>query len=215
VNTLNKAAHELNPPHEQIRYSNVMDMAFLSQFELLQHSRSGHDIRKEPWADPATRVLTDKYYELLRAKEEITRLNVEWCRVRSWLVDEKHLYKVINLLASQSDSLLLGAVQCRWTQVKQTHQLIRYWLYRTQRLPSFSGDLSQGHAQRQEHMGIAGLLDSCNLDDDMHSNGDSQQETDDDIEDSQDHINSVGMEGCLDENPEFDSLVSTIGCISM
>ena len=85
ITTYNKAAAALSPPREGIKYLQLLDMAFVSQFDLLRHSRPGHDIRNEPWANPATRVLMDKYFELCRAKEEIQRLNCEWNRVRMWL----------------------------------------------------------------------------------------------------------------------------------
>src|ERR1700748_3539041 len=92
VNTYNRTAAELQPPKEQIKYADVLDMAFLAQFDFLRHSREGHDVRGEPWAEPATRVLMDKYFELIRAKEEIVRLDIEWNRTRTWLNDERQLF---------------------------------------------------------------------------------------------------------------------------
>ena len=92
IQTYNRAAAALSPPLEAVKFANLFDVVYLAQFDLLRFSRPGNDIRQEPWADPATRVLTDKYFELVRAKEEIIRLNLEWRRVRTWLLDEKRLY---------------------------------------------------------------------------------------------------------------------------
>lgn len=49
------------------------------------------DIRQKPWADPIVKTFVDQYYRLTRAKEEITRLNVEMRRMRTWIRDDERL----------------------------------------------------------------------------------------------------------------------------
>ncbi|KAG2337267.1 hypothetical protein BDR05DRAFT_978578 [Suillus weaverae] len=53
----------------------TLDYAFLADFDLLRDSRS--NISQRQWATPAACKATDLYFECCRAKEEITRLDVE------------------------------------------------------------------------------------------------------------------------------------------
>ena len=71
----NSAAAELQPPHDELSWDEVVEYAFLADFDLLRDTRQ--DIRKRPWATPAARLTMDSYFKILRAKEEIVRLNVE------------------------------------------------------------------------------------------------------------------------------------------
>lgn len=220
VNSLNRAALGLQPPREPLKYTTVIDMAFMAQFDLLQHSRRGFDARKMPWADPATRIITDQYFELARAKEEIKRLRVEWKRLRTWLVDERRLYmKVIDHLSSSPDLCLLDAVKRQWEHVEGIHQANWYWLGRCQALPSFSAPLSLGQAVRPEYMNIqlatslnhpsgsdADLLNS----DTVFPGGNAEFDRDDKINE-----NALGLEECVDDHEEFDNLLSTIANITI
>jgi hypothetical protein len=216
INTLNKAARELRPPKAPIKYGSVMDMVFVAQFDLLQHSRSGKDIRKEPWADPATRLLTDKYFELIRAREEITRLNVEWKRVGTWLRDENRLYtKVIdNLSSNGTDPLLVDALRRKWERTQRIHRTTWYWLSRIRSLPSFSGSISPGHAIRPEYRNIVFPgeeeveIPASNSEPSAFDASDGNNANEDTL------ATAVGLEGCLDDNQQFDALVHSLGVIS-
>ncbi|KAF8338602.1 hypothetical protein F5887DRAFT_920026 [Amanita rubescens] len=72
----------------ELKWEDVVAYAFLSEFDLLRDSRS--DIRKKPWASPAARQLLDQYFKIRRAREEITRLDIEIRRVVTYMKDEKH-----------------------------------------------------------------------------------------------------------------------------
>ncbi|KAG2126322.1 hypothetical protein DEU56DRAFT_872938 [Suillus clintonianus] len=65
----------------------VVEYAFLADFDLLRDSRS--DVSQRQWATPAARQATDLYFKHCRAKEEITRLNVE-VRCLAYIHDEDH-----------------------------------------------------------------------------------------------------------------------------
>jgi hypothetical protein len=125
VNAYNKAAKSLSPPHSTITYANILDLMFVSQFDLLHYSRPGDDIRKKPWADTATRILTDKYFEYCRAKEELQRLNIEWRHVHAWLSDEKGLYlSTIEVLWEAAELTLSEVVKQCWTELEKAHRVI-------------------------------------------------------------------------------------------
>jgi hypothetical protein len=212
IKTYNKAASELSPPRSRIEPSSVLDMAFLSQFDLLRYSQHNHDIRSKPWADPATRVLTDKYFELKRANEEILRLNLEWRRVHTWLLDEEKLFlRSVKCLSLSGNQLLSDMVHMRWKEVQHTHRVIWRWLYRAQSLPFFSADLSHGNALRKERVN-EDLLDALLLagDEEMEEINDNQLSDGDDDEDY--NINDmVSQPGCLGEQSVFDSFVDSVG----
>jgi hypothetical protein len=75
------------PPKVNLSWEEVVEYAFLSDFDLLREGRE--DIRDEPWALPAGRVAMDQHYKLLRADEEIVRLNIEVQRLVTYMADEE------------------------------------------------------------------------------------------------------------------------------
>ena len=82
----NLAAADLDPPRPLLGWEEVVEYAFLADFDLLRDTRQ--DIRNRPWATPAGRMAMDGYFKLLRAEEEITRLNVEIPRFTTFMRDE-------------------------------------------------------------------------------------------------------------------------------
>ena len=83
---------DLSPPRPSLSWEEVVEYAFLSDFDLLRDTRQ--DIRKKPWATPAGRLAMDGYFKLLRAKEEILRLNVETSRLATYMRDEEAYLQV-------------------------------------------------------------------------------------------------------------------------
>ncbi|KAF9046183.1 hypothetical protein BJ165DRAFT_1345868, partial [Panaeolus papilionaceus] len=82
----NAAAAALNPPRQELTWEEVVDYAFLADFDLLRDCRQ--DIRQRPWATPAARHALDRYFKLLRAAEEIDRLNIEIHRLWTFIRHE-------------------------------------------------------------------------------------------------------------------------------
>ena len=82
----NAAAAALVPPRQLLDWEQVVEYAFLSDFDLLRDTRQ--DIRSRPWATPAARLAIDQAFKLRRAKEEINRLNIEIRRFATYLRDE-------------------------------------------------------------------------------------------------------------------------------
>lgn len=81
VNALNAAGRALTPPRTKIDFATVIGYAFLGEFDLLRDAQQ--DVRERLWAKPEIRILTDQHFRLLRAKEEIQRLNIEMRRLRT------------------------------------------------------------------------------------------------------------------------------------
>jgi hypothetical protein len=82
----NAAATALVPPRQLLDWEQVVEYAFLSDFDLLRDTRQ--DIRNRPWATPAARLAMDQAFKLRRAKEEIKRLDIEIRRFATYMHDE-------------------------------------------------------------------------------------------------------------------------------
>ena len=82
----NEAAALLFPPRSPLSWEEVVEYAFLSDFDILRDTRE--DIRLRPWATPAARLAMDGHFKLLRAEEEILRLNVEIRCFATFIRDE-------------------------------------------------------------------------------------------------------------------------------
>lgn len=77
-------------PWPVLTWDQVVSYAFLADFDVLQDCRD--DISKRPWANPGSHTLMDDYFKVLRAKEEIVRLNIEIQRVVTHLHDEERFF---------------------------------------------------------------------------------------------------------------------------
>ncbi|KAJ7707031.1 hypothetical protein B0H14DRAFT_3525882 [Mycena olivaceomarginata] len=75
IGRYNEAAEAMTPPKPTLNWEEVVEYAFLADFDLLREGRE--DIRGELWAQPAGRAAMDQHFKLLRADEEIQQLNVE------------------------------------------------------------------------------------------------------------------------------------------
>src|SRR6201999_3296905 len=91
---------------------------------------------EKPWAVPANRIARDAWYKCKRATEEITRVNVEVARLRSWMEQEELIYqRTLDKCSVQSPPLAMELSR-RLELVHQAHRRIRRDL---ERIPSISG----------------------------------------------------------------------------
>ena len=86
-----------------------MKYTFLGEFDLLGHSHT--DVQDQEWARPAVREATTKYFKLCRAKEEIVRINVEMCRLRTVIHDEEKNVSITIADLCQTAPLLCRELQ--------------------------------------------------------------------------------------------------------
>ena len=86
-----------------------MEYAFLADFDLLRDTRQ--DIRKRPWATPAGRFAMDNYFKLLRAQEEIHRLNIETPRLATFIHDEDAYLSSAESNLQSTDAALAYQIQ--------------------------------------------------------------------------------------------------------
>ncbi|KAJ6603535.1 hypothetical protein DFH09DRAFT_1242787 [Mycena vulgaris] len=86
IEQYNTAAVALSPPMPMLNWEQVVEYAFLADFDILRDTRA--EIQSRPWTRLAYRLAMDRYFRILRAREEIQRLNVEIPRVVTWIRDE-------------------------------------------------------------------------------------------------------------------------------
>ncbi|KAI6094284.1 hypothetical protein EDD16DRAFT_1699072 [Pisolithus croceorrhizus] len=69
----NKCALAMRPPHQTLHWEQVVEYAFLANFDLLQDTRE--NVSQHPWVHPTVCFAMDTYFKMCRAEEEIERLN--------------------------------------------------------------------------------------------------------------------------------------------
>jgi hypothetical protein len=91
IDRYNSAASLLDPPMRQLTWEQVVEYVFLADFDILRDTRA--EIQSRPWTRPAYRLAMDRYFKILRAREEIRCLNVEIPRVVTWICDENRILR--------------------------------------------------------------------------------------------------------------------------
>jgi hypothetical protein len=126
-----------NPQRPTLQYSEVTSYAALGEFEILKHSR--HDILTKPWSNPTHREMAIKYFKILRAHEEITRLNVEIRRMHAWIdVEDSDIKHVTTKLESTNLPLAAEVWQLYHWQ-RRVNDVHRAHINRLYSLEGFTG----------------------------------------------------------------------------
>lgn len=142
LNDYNEAAGELNPPREQLTWEKVINTVTLADFDVLRDTRT--DIRSLPWTQPARREATNLHFGIIRAQEEITRLNVEIRHLVTFMMDDHiDFYRAIALNLFRNSSLA-HELSCQWEYRSRIHMSIAQRLQQTSRLTGFTGTLFPG-----------------------------------------------------------------------
>ncbi|KIJ60974.1 hypothetical protein HYDPIDRAFT_97749, partial [Hydnomerulius pinastri MD-312] len=132
----NELAPLQRPPRPTLEYSEIASYGWLGEFELLKHSH--HDILSKPWASKANREIATKYFKIVRAREEITRLNVEIGRLHAWIdYEDVHLFSTGE--ADDSDPHLAHEIHHRCKAQRCVNNVHRVTLQAIYNLPGFSG----------------------------------------------------------------------------
>lgn len=129
----------MTPPAPHLEWGNILDYAFISDFELLKHAYSQQDITREPWTIPGNREIMAKYFKVKRAREELERLNAETRRLRAFIVDERGLMQAQLHHLRGSDPYLAAELEevCHRRHRVDTLHLLR--LDDIESLPGFTG----------------------------------------------------------------------------
>ncbi|KAJ7664832.1 hypothetical protein B0H14DRAFT_3696647 [Mycena olivaceomarginata] len=138
----NDAAAAMDPPKPELTWEKVVEYA-LAEFDLLREGRE--DIRNEPWALPAGQVAMDRHFKMLRANEEIERLNLEIPRLLTYMADEREfLIHHEECLRKEGNTALAHQVRTHRLEYGRFDDLHRQRLIKLAKEPGFTASLSRG-----------------------------------------------------------------------
>lgn len=149
----NKVAAQLDPPAPSISWDEIVNVSVLADFDLLRGSR--RRVLEQEWARPENRRCVEQFHRLLRAEEEIMRLNVEVRRVRTFISDEALV------LATMPDEIAKHDASLRWVAERyasrrlKINQLISHQLDLIEQIPGYSG--RPGVGVRVGHCQVSGM----------------------------------------------------------
>ncbi|KIN95760.1 hypothetical protein M404DRAFT_934427, partial [Pisolithus tinctorius Marx 270] len=142
----NTAARAMDPPHRILKWDEVVEYAFIAEFDLLRDA--WQDVSQRPWATPAGRSAMDHYFKLLRAREEIERLEVEAHRLLTYLRDKERFLDESEQQAQALHPPLAHQI-ARYCSIHSrfTSQHLKC-LHDITKLPGYKGSLSFGESVR-------------------------------------------------------------------
>lgn len=140
----NSLATQMDPPAPVLQWKDVMNYAFVSEFDLLHHAYSHRDISQLPWAIQLNREIAGKYYKIKGARDEIVRLNVECRRLQTHIRDEEALYVQVIQRLSQTSPLLAEEVRAAYENRRRVNRVHRVRLNAIQSLEGFTGWTTAG-----------------------------------------------------------------------
>ncbi|KAG1905546.1 uncharacterized protein F5891DRAFT_976459 [Suillus fuscotomentosus] len=140
----NTAARAVSPPRATLSWEDVVEYAFVADFDLLRDARQ--DVSHCPWATPTGRHTMDTYFKMRRASEEIQRLNVEIRRMATYLRDEElYLTECQKQLQSMHPALAHQVGAHRNIRARFTSYHLRR-LHEISALPGFTGLIAPGES---------------------------------------------------------------------
>ncbi|EIW81516.1 hypothetical protein CONPUDRAFT_90395 [Coniophora puteana RWD-64-598 SS2] len=138
----NQAAQALVPPRRTLDWDQVVEYAFLADFDLLRDARQ--DITTRDWAKPGARSAMDLHFKICRAREEIERVNVEVKRLATYLRDEDRYLHECEQKLRQTHPALAHQVAAYRSIRGRCNDLHWRRLHDISKLRGFSGSIEPG-----------------------------------------------------------------------
>ncbi|KAG1888972.1 uncharacterized protein F5891DRAFT_1216814 [Suillus fuscotomentosus] len=85
LNTYNSIASSMYPPRQTLKWEDVVEYAFLADFDLLHDTRA--DVSRHPWSSPGARSAMDLYFKMCRAPTYIQDEDIYLRRCEDQLKD--------------------------------------------------------------------------------------------------------------------------------
>lgn len=142
----NTAALALTPPRRTLKWDEVIEYAFLADFDLLRDARE--DVSERPWATPASRQAMDLYFKMCRAQEEIVRLNIEIRRLVTYIRDEDHYLRACEAQMMPLEPALAYQIGARRLARGRANGHLLQHLTDIAELPGFSGCILPGESSK-------------------------------------------------------------------
>ncbi|KAI6129957.1 hypothetical protein EV401DRAFT_2054431 [Pisolithus croceorrhizus] len=152
---------------QTLEFDEVVEYAFLADFDLLRDT--WQDVSTRPWALPTAQLTINTYFKLCWAEEEVVRLNVEICRIVTYLVDKDRYVRACEALYQGAHPALAYQISRYRTIHSQFTLLHLHYLKKISHLPGFNGMLSPGistscglgdSASVPQHVHIEAILSS-------------------------------------------------------
>ncbi|KAG6809552.1 hypothetical protein H0H92_015829 [Tricholoma furcatifolium] len=138
----NAAAALMSPRRPSLTWDEVVEYAFLPDFDLLRDCRE--DVRERAWARPSARLTMDKFFRIERAREEIERLNIEIRRVMTHMRDEEMYLALKEREVARTDPTLAYHVARYREERTRFYPTHRRRFGKLASNPYFSGSLALG-----------------------------------------------------------------------
>ncbi|KAF8823986.1 hypothetical protein HHX47_DHR9000529 [Lentinula edodes] len=122
-------------PRRIIQWKEVLDLTFLSEFDLLHDSRE--DIREQQWATPKNRQIMLEFFKLIQAEEELQHLHVEIRRLLTFMHDEEHELHIKCTALEVHNPPLALQLQQHFQEHIRFNALHRRHLFAIKKLPGF------------------------------------------------------------------------------
>lgn len=191
----NKAARAMDPPQRTLEWKEVVEYAFLADFDLLRDCR-GH-IQDKPWARQIVCDVMNDCMKVKRAVEELDRLNIEIRRFWTAMHDEQHNLERHIVELNQTDVYLSHQVSHLRDSCARINDVHRARLRKLAALPGFTGVLTCGLrlGQSDESMDIDASEVIAEADDESRDSeeSDSGSTADGDDEVNEDRIDLVDV----------------------
>jgi len=146
LDSYNAATCDLTPPHQQLEWKDVIEYAFLADFDLL--CDACQDISHHPWATPAGQLAMDLHYKILHTQEEIDQLNVKVCHIATYLHDKDRYLHYMEDKVRTSHPCIAHQIQLHQLICGCFHSLHKQQLHEIACLPGLSGDIRPGISER-------------------------------------------------------------------
>lgn len=158
IEQYNTLVKQMKLSRPTLTWEQVINYAFLADFDVLRDCRD--DVSKRPWANPASCALMDDYFKVIRAKEEITRLNIEIRRVVTYLRDEERFLQAKERELSKTKPLLAHQIKHLRLEHTRFTDLHMSNFHKLSSLPEFIGDVSLGQSMDRSRWDGIALADS-------------------------------------------------------
>lgn len=135
---------KMDPPAPVLQWKQLMEYSFISEFELLKHAHSHHDISTEPWAVPLNHEMALKHHKVKRVYEEIDRINHEAPRLCTSIRNEHQLYMHHIKCLQESNPVLASELERVYAARRRVNNTHNTCLDVLEALPGYSGRCGPG-----------------------------------------------------------------------
>jgi hypothetical protein len=174
ITKYNTLARNADLPRPELTTRDVMEMTKVADFKLLRESR--RDILTQKWARPEIREATNHALRVSRAREELLCIQVEACRLQTWMHDEMHHLNCTLQHLEADAPLLAHALRLRATYQTRINSVIMESIRHIELHQYYNG--KSGCGTRQKSADLTGFtLYSFSAENPVGEGGDRSKET--------------------------------------